>query len=425
MNSEATFSLGITYWPRRTGYAGWKAFDAGATRDELAHIADLGCDTVRLCLRWEDFQPGPARINSRAMRALEHTLDAAQAQRLRVVAVLFAGVMGGVIQIPAWATGISPGPDLALMARFGVPLTTSVAPVFFEGDYHETTVRDLYRDRQQRTAQRYLIREVVGYFASHPALRAWQIGYDLDRARDPGSSEEAVDWLADLAEYAREQGATRLLGTTSTHSLARVNSLRPQHSAELCDQVGLHTRPYDPLPVEEPWQVAYVTFLHALTTTRAGQAVVVADLGLATSSDNQSGWMRDSRPGSTRRIYLADEEQQAAFVETAVETLHRAGATGVWLAAYADVPETLWQTAPYDRAIQARTLGIVRADGREKPAAATFRSISKRLSQADHTWMPLNRKPGTMPTLAVDPERYQDNPAGELRRLFNEWQSKG
>jgi len=247
----------------------------------------------------------------------------------------------------------------------------------------------------------------------------------LYRARDPGSSEEAVDWLADLAEYAREQGATRLLGTTSTHSLARVNSLRPQHSAELCDQVGLHTRPYDPLPVEEPWQVAYVTFLHALTTTRAGQAVVVADLGLATSPDNQSGWMRDSRPGSTRRIYLADEEQQAAFVETAVETLHRAGATGVWLAAYADVPETLWQTAPYDRAIQARTLGIVRADGREKPAAATFRSISKRLSQADHAWMPLNRKPGTMPTLAVDPERYQDNPAGELRRLFNEWQSKG
>ena len=69
------FSLGLTYWPRRSAFGWWQNYDRGATRDELAHVAALGCDTVRLCLRWEDFQPGPQRINSAALRALEHALD--------------------------------------------------------------------------------------------------------------------------------------------------------------------------------------------------------------------------------------------------------------------------------------------------------------------------------------------------------------
>ncbi len=425
MNSELPFSLGITYWPRRTGYAGWKAFDVSATRDELAQITDLGCDTVRLYLCWEDFQPGPTRINSKAMRALERTLDVAQAQHLRVVGVLFPGVLGGVTQVPAWATGVSPGPDLALMTRFGVPLTTSSAPVFFEGSYHETTIRDLYRDPQQCAAQRYLIREVIGYFAPHPALWAWQIGYELDRVRAPSSSEEAFDWLAGLVEYAREHGAVRIVGTSSARSLARVTSLRPHQIANLCDLVGVHTWPYDPLPVDAPWQVAYVTFLHALTTAQTGLGIIVTDVGLATSPDNRAGWIRDSLPAPTRRTYLADEEQQAAFVEMAIETLQQAGATGVWLSNYADVPEALWQTAPYDRAIHARTAGVVRADGREKPAAAMLRSISKRIGQNGHAWMPLNRNSSATPVLDIDGERYWDNPSSEMRRLFNEWQSKG
>src|SRR5436190_15985860 len=77
--SEQTqpFSLGLTYWPRRTAFGWWQADDRGATHDELAHVAALGCDTVRFCLRWEDFQPGPQRLNSAALNTLEHALDTA------------------------------------------------------------------------------------------------------------------------------------------------------------------------------------------------------------------------------------------------------------------------------------------------------------------------------------------------------------
>lgn len=389
MNGENSFSLGITYWPRRTGYAGWQAFDASATRDELAHIADLGCDTIRLCLRWEDFQPGPTRIRSATMRMFERVLDAAHAVRLRVAAVLFAGAMGGVIQVPAWVTGISPGTDLALLAHFGAPLVTQSDPVFFEGSYHTTTIRDIYRDPQQREAQRYLIREVVGYFAAHPALWIWQLGYDLERVREPGSPEAVFDWQADLVEQAREHGAARIAGTTSVRALARANSLRPRQLAELCDLVGVHTYPYEPLRVAEPWRVDYVTFLHALTVAQAGKPVLVANLGLATSPDGQARWLGDKTAGTPARIYLGNEEQQAAFIEAALMMLYQSGAAGAWLAGYADVPEVLWQTAPYDRSLRERTIGIVRADGREKLAAATLRTVAQRMRQEEHAWMPL------------------------------------
>ncbi|KPV53039.1 hypothetical protein SE17_11950 [Kouleothrix aurantiaca] len=60
--SPPTFSIGVTYWPRRAGFLWWRAFDRGAVREELAHVAALGCDTVRFCLSWEEFQPSPQRV---------------------------------------------------------------------------------------------------------------------------------------------------------------------------------------------------------------------------------------------------------------------------------------------------------------------------------------------------------------------------
>jgi hypothetical protein len=134
------FSLGVTYWPRQAGLLFWQRYDRGPVRDELAHIAALGFDTVRLCLVWEDFQPGPTRINSRAMRSLEHALDTAHTVGLRVVLALFPVATLGQLQI------LSPG---------------SV------------------RRSVQRDDCRYLVREVAGYFGDHPAVRIWQTSVSI------------------------------------------------------------------------------------------------------------------------------------------------------------------------------------------------------------------------------------------------------
>ncbi|MEI7770740.1 MAG: hypothetical protein WCI67_12150, partial [Chloroflexales bacterium] len=61
--AERRFSLGATYWPRPRAagapvLCSWEWCDPGAVRDDLAHVAAIGFDTVRLELRWAEAQPG-------------------------------------------------------------------------------------------------------------------------------------------------------------------------------------------------------------------------------------------------------------------------------------------------------------------------------------------------------------------------------
>jgi hypothetical protein len=413
----------VTYWPQRGGYRAWAALDRGAVREELAQIAALGCDTVRLCLRWEEFQPRPDRVGSPALRALEQALDIAQSNGLRVALALFAGAMGGAIQLPAWTTGI-PLPheddDPQLAARFGPRLLPAepTTSVLYNDIYHTTPVRDLYADRAQLEAQRYGVREIVGYFAQHPAAWAWQLGYEWERAYLPRSAAEGRDWLAALAEHARAQGAKGILGAASPRSLVRRQSIRPDQLADVSDVLAVHTYPAEPLRPARPASPALPAFLHALTAALCEKPVLVASLGLPTAPDNQARYVADRAFGRVTRSYLADEEAQASFVEGALAQLYRDGATGVWLAAFADPPADEWRLPPFDRCQRERTVGVVRPDGSEKPAAAAVRTFADRLRAGS-----LGTQ-GRPPTLDTDPERYWRDPQSELARLLREWEGE-
>ena len=61
------FVLGVNYWPRRKAMEWWKRFDRGEVRDEFDLIAALGLTKVRVFLLWEDFQPSPDRVSTRAI----------------------------------------------------------------------------------------------------------------------------------------------------------------------------------------------------------------------------------------------------------------------------------------------------------------------------------------------------------------------
>ncbi|MCU0494609.1 MAG: hypothetical protein MUD01_23735 [Chloroflexaceae bacterium] len=423
---ETNFLLGLNYWPRRKQNSSappltWAEADSGALRAELAHIAELGCMGVRFTLRWEEFQPGPARVGSAAMRMLERALDAAQDARLQVVVTLFDVALGGAIHLPQWATGLEPGLEMALTRHFGPPLTLttpSQPPIVYEMGYHRTPVRDLFGEAVQLEAQRYLIREVVGYFGGHPALRGWQLGQGVERARLARSPDVALEWLARHAELARTYGATQLLAESSAWALSRRDTLRPDYLSEVPATAVLATRPATPLQLSRPWSVEYVLFLHALAATLARRPVIVGDLGLATASGGQPGPVTDDYFGRLSTGYLVDEEQQARFVEEGLARLQRQGAAGVWLAAYADHQAETWPMPPLDRVVSGRTLGLVRADGSEKPAADSLRAFAARMGRGE---LPT---PGSPPTLDLDPEAYWRQPARELARLWREWQAQ-
>jgi hypothetical protein len=412
------FSLGLTYWPRRVAHRWWRVFDRSETREELMHIAALGCDTVRFCLRWEDFQPQPQRVGSAAMQALEHALDLAQEAGLRVVAALFPAAIDGSLQIPGWANRTNVVGDLQRTARFGPVLVVRPAlqaPVIYEGAYHTNQARDMFDDQTVLDAQRYLVRELVGYFGSHPAIWAWQPGEGLERAHKPGSAEAIHEWLAMIGEAIRAHDAdARLLGVTSARGLATRPGPRPEHLADTCDFVGVAADPPE-APQERPLHTTYVAYLHALTASLAGKPALVASMALPTAPDGRADWIADSAYGRPTRAYLGDAEEQAAFVGTALDGLRQAGARGAWLAAYADYPTDLWRRPPLDRVTRARSLGIVDTEGREKPAAEALRAFAAQR----HTVVEV------APPIEADPERYWRDPQRGFAELWREFNSDG
>lgn len=414
--TPTTFSLGLTYWPRRKGYGWWDAFDREEARDELAQVAALGCDTVRFCLRWEVFQPSPRRVNSAALDALERALDAARAAGLRVVAALFPVALGGALQLPDWANGADPIDELLRATRLvgpALPIRPAGRPaLLYDNRYHQNQAEDLFTDARVLDAQRYLIREVVGYFGAHPGLYAWQLGEGIERVRRPASADATHEWLAKMVEAVREQQAgARVLGVISQAALATSAGPRPQAVAETCDLLGVAADPPHPPSGERPNHAGYVAYLHALAASLGRRPAIVTSLGLPTAPDERPGWVSDGAYGRGLSAYRGDYEQQSIFVEQALDRLWRAGAPGAWLAAYADYPAELWRRPPLDRAIRERTLGLVDAEGREKPAAAILRRVAaERRPVAD-----------VAPPIDADPERYWHAPKKEFERLWEEF----
>jgi hypothetical protein len=409
-------SLGLTYWPRRTAHNWWRAFDRAEVREELAHVAALGCDTVRFCLRWEDFHPQPQRVSGVALRLLEQGIDVAHEAGLRVVVSLFPVALDGSLQVPAWANRTDVIGDLQRTMRFGPVLVVQPAaqpPLLYEEGYHANQSRDLFDDPAMLDAQRYFIREVVGYFASHPAVWAWQPGEGLERIHRPGSAEAVRAWFATIGEAIRAQHAgARVLGATSARGLTTRSGPRPEHLAALCDILGVAADPPEPVQ-ERPNHSAYVAYLHALTAGLAGAPALVTSLALPTAPDGHPDWIADSAYGRPTRAYLGNAEQQAAFVRATLERLLHAGARGAWLAAYADYPPELWRRPPLDRVTRARSLGVLDASGREKPAADALRAFAA----ARHTVVDV------APSIEVDPERYWRDPKRSFMELWREFDS--
>jgi hypothetical protein len=410
------FSLGLTYWPRRTAHNWWEQFDRGEVQEELEHIATLGFDTVRFCLRWEVFHPQRDRIGSAAMRALEHALDAAQHAKLRVAAVLFPAALDGSIQVPSWVNRGNIIGELQRAARVGSLRVVRPAlqpPVIYEHRYHTNYTHDLFNDRDMLDAQRYFVREVAGYFDQHPALWAWQIGEGLEYVHRPGSAEAVRDWLATISEALRNSARNaRLLGVTTARGLTTRPGPRPEHIVESCSMLGVAADPPLPLPNLRPLHVAYVAYMHALAASLSEKPALVTSLGLPTAPDGHAAWISDSAYGQPTHAYLGNEEEQATFIEQSLTRLQQAGALGAWLASYADYSTEHWRIPPFDRVTRTRTLGVVAADGREKPVAEVVRNFAA----ARHTVA------AHQPLRDLDPERYWRDPKRAFAAFWREFQ---
>lgn len=413
------FMVGVTYWPRRSGYTWWERFDRIETGDELRHIADLGCSHVRIMLLWELFQSNPNRVDTRALDAFEQTLQIAADIGLGVIATLFPVTTGGALFLPRWASYPNPLDELEHLSRYGaIEQGAGGGTLVYEYGYHRNEAPEVFQSPRIRAAQDVLISEVVGNFGAHPAMAYWQLGEGLEYVRLPDTSAPIYDWYAALSTRIGQVSNVPVMAVLPARNFAAYNGPRPRSVLARSNVLGIATSPALPLPEanQQPLNPKATQFLYGLAASLAEAPLFMSGIGVASAPEGQTGWVEDVRFGRTTWSYLAHAEEQATLLGETLQTLHRDGARGAILSAYSDYTADQWGFAPLDRSVRERSLGLVDSTGREKPAAAVLRDVARSLRSA-------GVQPHR-PALDVDPERYWRDPRAEIARLWQEFASE-
>lgn len=396
--------LGLTYWPIRKGPFFWEAFDSREVAHELAHVADLGCSLVRVLLPWETFHPWENHIATPAFDAFGRLLDAAEQAGLGVVPVLFVGHLYGQRFLPRWLLTPALAPDVDLRTISG-------------GSEYIGRVKDFYTSRPLLDAQRYFVRELVGFYGQHPAVHAWDVGGNgVMLVAPPPAPEAAVEWLAALTQAVEEADEERHPVWCSLPAEVLTCPEMPSLAA-VCEtgaRLALDVYPALCPEAEGPQDADFVAYVLLLAAALAGESVSCSGTGLPTAGSGLPAQVVEVPRGPDeppRRVHLFSEEDQAAYLERVLAHATALDVPLVAWATFADVPPALWEEPPFDQAILPRYLGLVRADGREKEATAVTR-LWARHPAADEFRSPFRGR-----ELAVDPEEFARNP----RQALADW----
>ncbi len=384
-----TFELGINYWPRRRAMYMWREPDLAAVRDEMAHIADMGFDVVRIFALTQDFLPGPATVASDKLELLVQVARAAGDAGLRVVPTLIVLNMSGGIWWPPWM----------LDAR-GIP-------------------RDVFADPDLLRAQELLVETCARALAGDSSIRAFDVSNEVDDAQRPRSREAGMSWASLMAGAIRRAApATPIQIGAHLPSLTTENNMRVDDIARVADEDVMHAYPLYYDGARSFLDAELVPFSCALTAglCASGRPTLMQEFGLCTAAPGVAGRsITDDFLGQPRAQYLASEVDAAAYYATVLERLLTTGAAGAYAWCYADYDASLFGRPPLDRAVRERTFGLVRPDGSEKPAVNVFREMRRRRDRGEAVQGPIPR------CLDVTTDEYYRAPKSHFDRLYRQW----
>ena len=387
--AEPPFDLGLNYWPRRRAMYMWREHDLAEVRDEMAHIADIGFDTVRLFALMEDFLPRPGTVDHHSVDLLVEVARVAGEAGLRIVPTLVVLNMSGRIWWPAWM----------LDAR-GRPV-------------------DLFSEPGVVRSLTLLAGTCAGALAGDASLRAIDVANEIDGAMLPASRDAGRRWVALLADAIRAAApGTPVRIGTHLPSLTAERTMRIDDLADVLDEDMMHAYPLYCATARSFLDPELVPFSCALTAglAESGRRPLMQEFGLCTAPPGSAGHaFTDDFLGQPRTQYLASEEESAVYYEAVLERLVDTGAAGAYAWCYADYDARLFTRPPLDTAVRERTFGLVRSDGTEKPAAGVFREFARRREAGEVVR-------GHVPTvLDVSAEAYYRAPALHFERLCAGW----
>ena len=367
----------------------WRELDLGEVRDELAHIADMGFETVRLFTLTQDFLPERECVDGQMVRRLVEVTRVAKDAGLSIVPTLIVINMSGTIWWPSWMLGADGAPA------------------------------NLYSDPSLLRSQTMLASACASALAGDTSIRAFDIANEIDDAQRPASREAARAWTSAMAAAIRAvapQASVRI--GAHLPSLTTQNHMRVDDLASVLDEDVMHAYPLYSGFARSFLDLELVPFACALTAGLAGKgrSPLMQEFGLCTAPRGCEGLtITDDFLGQPRAQYLASEEEGAAYYEAVVNGLVQSGAAGAYAWCYADYDATLFSRPPLNNAIRERTFGLVRADGSEKPAARVFRALRQRRDAGDLV------RGVVPPVLDVSADEYYRAPAVHFERLYGTW----
>lgn len=369
----------------------WRDLDLGEVHDDMAHIASMGFDVVRVFVLMEDFLPGPRTVSSAMVERLVAVSRSAKDAGLTIVPTLIVLNMSGRIWWPPWM------------------LDTRGA------------ARSLYADADVLDSQVLLVETCARALAGDHAIRAFDLANEIDDAQRPPTREAGSRWASLLAMAIRRVApGTPIQIGAHLPSLTTQNNMRVDDLGEVCDEDVMHAYPLYSDTARSFLDPELVPFSCALTTGLSGKGrpTLMQEFGLCTAPPGELGrTITDDFLGQPRAQYLASEEEAATYYDLVLDGLMRTGAAGAYAWCYGDYDAALFDRAPFTAAVRERTFGLVRADGSEKAAVDVFRRLRKRRDAGAIPRAPV------APVLDVTAEEYYREPAQHFERLYASWLS--
>ncbi|MGW1668052.1 glycoside hydrolase 5 family protein [Streptomyces sp. NPDC002324] len=253
--------FGVNYTPRRGWFHAWHDFDPGLAREDLAQIAGLGLDHVRVFHLWPLLQPNRALVRASAVDQLVRLVDLAGECGLDVLVDGVQGHLSSFDFYPEWTRS-----------------------------WHH---RNVFTDPGAIEAQALLLRTLGRALSGHPHLIGLQLGNELNNMveHNPVSVAEVDHYLDTLLAAARDGlGEGRGLVTHSAYDAAWYGDdhpFTPEASARKGDLTTVHpwvfsadcARRYGPRSPQVRHLAEYGTELAAAYATDPARPVWVQETG--------------------------------------------------------------------------------------------------------------------------------------------------
>ena len=257
-----TFELGVNYWPRRRAMYMWEEFDLAEVRDEMAQIADIGFDVVRVFALTQDFLTGPRTVVPTMVARLVEVARAAKDAGLRIVPTMIVINMSGRFWWPKW-----------MLDAHGMPADLFSGPVILR-------------------SQALLVETCARALSGDDAIRAFDLANEIDDAQRPQSRDAGWLWASVLANtIRRESPRTPIQIGAHLPSLTTANYMRVDDLAVIADEDVMHAYPLYCDAARSFLDPELVPFSCALTAQLAGcgRPPLMQEFGLCTAPPGASG----------------------------------------------------------------------------------------------------------------------------------------